>query len=186
MLKTKQSAQAVWLVLGKHAFSMNFVVSYEGCTVVIHATIDVDGWTKKQRGLLITSKSGETDDSAIRQIRHSETLQSQSITATTQLSLNVTLWLHCEVAAEWSEGNEAEQRPRKRRRDRMKGQKDQIGRNCLNGTHWDEIGQRKESKEKRGPVEDENNSDLKIGMGERRGDLPSHCSLSEGLTFPFW
>lgn len=68
--------------------------------MVILATVHVDRWTKKQRGLLITGKSGETDDSTIRQIRHSETLQSQSITATTQLCLNVTLWLHCELAAE--------------------------------------------------------------------------------------
>ena len=55
---------------------------------------------QRNRVLLITGKSEQTDDSAIRQTRHSEMLQPQSISATIQLSLNVTLWLHCELAAE--------------------------------------------------------------------------------------
>lgn len=56
----------------------------------------------------------------------------------------------------------------------MKGQKDQRGRNCLNGTRCEEIGERKESRERRcgdgGHFEkredDENDDDLKIGMEE--------------------
>ena len=42
---------------------------------------------------------------------------------------------------------------RETERERAKGQRDQRGRKCLNGTHWDEIGQRKERRERRGPVE---------------------------------
>lgn len=55
----------------------------------------------------------------------------------------------------------------------MKGQKGERGRNCLNGTHWEEIGRRKERREERlygdeGHFQkreaDENNDDLKIWM----------------------
>lgn len=113
-------------------------------------------WMGKEKERVIDYRQVR-NNSAIRQIRHSETPRSQSITATTQLSLNVTLWLHCELAAEWSGSNEAEQRPRKREREkeRMKGQKGERGRKCLNGAHWEEIGRRKErrERERRGSVE---------------------------------
>lgn len=77
-----------------------FLLYYMRAVVWLHHYSFHSGWTKKQSGSLIIGESEGTDDQAIRQIRHSETLQLQSITATTQLFLNVTLWLHCELAAE--------------------------------------------------------------------------------------
>lgn len=40
--------------------------------------------------------------------------------------------------------SEDPEREREGEKGRMKGQKGELGRNCLNGTHWDKIGQRKE------------------------------------------
>lgn len=46
-------------------------------------------------------ESEGTSDQTITQIRQSQTLQRQSISAATQLSLNVKQWSHSELAA-WS------------------------------------------------------------------------------------
>lgn len=63
---------------------------------------------KKQWWLLIIGNSQGAEGSAVTQTCHSETPRSKSITATTPLSLNITLRLHSELAVERSGGNEAE------------------------------------------------------------------------------
>lgn len=75
-----------------------------------------NGRAKKQWSLLIIGNSEGADCWAMTQTRHSETLRSQSITAATPLSLNVTPWLHSELVAEWSGANEAEHRHKERER----------------------------------------------------------------------
>lgn len=82
-------------------------------------------------------------------------------------------------------------------KERVKGQQDQRGRKCLNSTHWEEIGQRKESRERRGPVatgdqahfqkheEDEIDGDLKIMMEKLGGDLFTHSHLPNPFTLSF-
>ncbi len=77
----------------------------------------------------------------------------------------------------------------------MKGQKCELGRKCLNGTHWEEIGQRKERRkegESRGSAEmkdsfekreeDENRDELKIWMEKERGGLLTRSPLFSPLS----
>ena len=158
---------------------------------------------RHREGYWLSAESGGTDDSAKRQIRHSKTPWSQSITATTQLSLNVTLWLHCELAAEWSRSDEAEQRPRERerKRGRERGRKRENERSERRTRkklpEWHTLGQNWPEKRKgellrrwrtflkrgRGM---KNSDDLKIGTEKRRGDLLAHSPLSDrGSLFLF-
>lgn len=145
---------------------------------------------RHREGYWLSAKSGGTDDSAIRQIRHSKTPWSQSITGTTQLSLNVTLWLHCELAAEWSRSNEAERRPRERERGRERENERSERRTRKKLSEWHTLGQNWPEKRK-GEVlrrwrtffekreRDENSDDLKIGTEKWWGDLLAHSPLSE-------